>query len=95
MPASNDRGINIADLCDQLRNQSVLTRKCRCGFQLTGTFEETRAPFAAHIRACVGRIPARRVRGRSGFVTETNLEENIQRARLEGSWAHTEWDDAA
>lgn len=95
MPASNDRGVNIDELCDQLRNQSTLTRKCRCGFQLTGTFEETRSPFNDHIVQCVGPIQIRRVRGRSGFVTDTDLENNIARARLEGSWVHTEWDDAA
>jgi len=85
MPGLNDRGKSLDQLCEDLRNSSVLTRTCsHCGFTVEGKYTDTREPMRKHLLKKHGKV-ARPKRGRSGFVADTDLEDNLRRSRVDGS----------
>lgn len=97
MPASNDRGKHLDDLCTELRDRSPITRMCgRCDYTITGTLADTTQPMAAHLRSVHGITPSSPPRKRARmFVSETKLEDSIAKAREAGSTVDYHEHDAA
>ena len=87
MPASNDHGKTLNTMCDDLRDQTPITRICgHCAYTVEGLFGNTADPMREHLRVVHGIQPAPKRRERNRlFVSETKLDTNIAGARAAGS----------
>lgn len=93
---THDRGNNLADICADLRAREIIRLGCLWCPDLVweGEFGDV-LPLQLEHRRTHHVTPQKRG-GRSGFVTDTILADNVARARKDGSRVpYNELDDAA